>query len=105
CSTAPGALGRIDWQPERSRGVPLRKLKGKVTDSFRLRCAPLRMTCALLLSVFVRHYPPPQTLRSPDASAQAFQLHDLAVIDKEIYICSVVFDVPRQYIRICCFNH
>src|SRR6266480_3231265 len=55
--------------------------------------------------VFIRHYPSPQTFRSPDTSAQTFQLHDLAVIDEEIHIRSVIFDIPREYIRIGRFEH
>src|SRR5215510_3165630 len=43
------------------------------------------------LSFLVRHHPAPQTLGSPDACAQTLQLHNLAVIDKEIHVRAVVF--------------
>src|SRR5205823_8027440 len=49
---------------------------------------------------FVRHYSAPQTLCAPISSAQAFQLHDLTVIDKEVHVRTVIFDVPCEHIRI-----
>src|SRR5947207_3302321 len=55
--------------------------------------------------VFIRYYPPPQTLCPPNSRAQTFQLNDLAVIDKEVHVRAVVFDIPREYIRIGCFEH
>src|SRR5437762_4075533 len=56
-------------------------------------------------SFFVGHHPSPQTLRSPNSGAQAFQLHYLAMIDKEVHVCAVVFDVPREHIGISGFKH
>src|SRR5438552_18458630 len=56
-------------------------------------------------SFFVRHHASPKTLGSPDASAQTLQLHDLAVVDKEIHLCSVIFDIPCEYIGISGFEH
>ena len=44
--------------------------------------------------------PSPQTLCPPNSGTQAFQLHDLAMIDKQIHLCAVVLDVPREYIGI-----
>src|SRR5207237_7298786 len=55
--------------------------------------------------LLVSYDPPPQAFRPPDAGAQTFQLHDLAVIDEEIHICAVVFDVPREHIGIGGFEH
>jgi len=45
-------------------------------------------------STFVGEDPAPKTLGAPDARAQAFELDDLAVIDKEVYFRAVVF--PRH---------
>src|SRR5207302_637049 len=37
--------------------------------------------------------------------AQAFQLHYLAVVDKEIHVRTVIFDVPREDVGISGFEH
>src|SRR5437660_5737413 len=47
-------------------------------------------------SPLVAHDSPPQALGAPDARAQAPQLDDLAVIDKEIDFGTIVFDVPSE---------
>src|SRR5205807_9860088 len=62
-------------------------------------------TAYLLARVLVRHHPSPKTLCSPDTGTQAFQLNDLAVIDKQIHVCTVVFDVPFEHIWIGGFKH
>ena len=57
------------------------------------------------LSFPVRHHTAPKTLRPPDTSSKAFQLHDLAVIDKQIHVHAIIFDVPRKHVGIGGFEH
>src|SRR5262245_33090468 len=75
-----------------------------MTMAFRrnaIQLSGLRSSFVIRASSFcVRHHPAPQTFGSPDACAQALQLHDLAVVDKEIHVCTVVFDIPCEYIGI-----
>src|SRR6478609_7611386 len=48
---------------------------------------------------------PKGALRTPDAAAQAFKLHDLTVVYKQVDVDTVVFDVPLEYWRIGGFEH
>ena len=58
----------------------------------------------LLFPVFIAYHLAPQAFRAPNSTPQAFQLHDLAVIYKEVYVCAVIFDVPREHARISASN-
>ena len=62
-----------------------------------------RHSCFVIL--LVRHHTSPKTFRSPDPSSKAFQLHDLAVIDKQIHVRAIIFDVPREHLGIGGFEH
>ena len=57
------------------------------------------------LSVPVGEYPPPEALSTPDAGPQAFELHDLAVVHKQIDFRTVVLDIPCEYVRIGSLEH
>src|SRR3970040_2624434 len=48
----------------------------------------------------VRYHPPPRALRAPDPGAQAFQLHDLAVVHEKVDLGAVVLDVPGEDVGI-----
>lgn len=52
---------------------------------------------------FTRHDAAPQAFCAPDAGAQAFELNDLAMIDKEVHIRAIVFDATRleSAVRAC----
>src|SRR5579864_770601 len=56
-------------------------------------------------SAFVRQDPAPQALRSPDAGTQAFKLHNLAMIDKQVYFRTVILDVPGKDLWIRSLKH
>src|SRR5947209_1662207 len=77
----------------------------------RLVSAPCRrqwraaLSAISALTLFVSHHPAPQAFRAPDADAQTFQLYDLAMIDKQVRVCAVVFNVPREHFRIGGFEH
>src|SRR6266571_6730602 len=60
---------------------------------------------ALFSWFFVSHNAAPQAFCAPNTRAQTFQLHDLAVIDKKIHVCAVVFDIPREHVGIGGFEH
>src|SRR5881275_2572486 len=59
----------------------------------------------LLFIFFITKDASPQTFGSPDAGAETLELHDLTVINEEVDVASVVFDIPSEYFRICCFEH
>ena len=48
---------------------------------------------------------PPQVGCSPNAPAQCFELDDLAMIHKQVYIRTEILDVPRKYGRVSGFEH
>lgn len=52
-----------------------------------------------------RHYLAPGVGSAPDASPQAFQLHNLAVIHKEVDINAELTDVPIKDFGICSLKH
>src|SRR6266581_2353498 len=56
-------------------------------------------------SLFVCHHASPQPSGSPDAGAQTFELHDLAMIDEKVHLGAIVLDVPGKDFRICCLKH
>src|SRR5215469_17685141 len=54
---------------------------------------------------FVCQDPAPQAFGSPDARAKTFKLDNLAVVDKEIDLRAIVFDIPGKDFGLCCFEH
>ena len=56
-------------------------------------------------SRFVGQYPTPQTLGAPYPRPQRLQLHDLAVIDKQVHLGAVVLDIPSEHCRIGSLKH
>ena len=59
----------------------------------------------LFSSVFVRDHAAPKAFCPPNAGAQTFQLHDLAVIDEQVHVDAMIFDVPFEHIGIGGFKH
>jgi hypothetical protein len=57
------------------------------------------------VSLLEGHDPAPEARGSPDAGAQTFQLHDLAVIDEEIHLRPIVLDIPGEDLRIGGLKH
>ena len=57
------------------------------------------------LSILIRKNPAPQTFRSPDARAQAFELNDLAVVHEKVHFGSIVLDVPGENVWVSGFKH
>ena len=55
--------------------------------------------------LFERDNSSPKIRCSPDAPAQGFELDDLAMIHKQIYIGTEILDVPRKYGRVSGFEH
>src|SRR3989442_14039213 len=51
------------------------------------------------------HNAPPQAFRPPDTGAQALELHNLAMIDEEIYFRPIVLHIPCEYLRISRLEH
>src|SRR5437667_12682287 len=47
----------------------------------------------------------PGALGAPDTRAQCLELHDLAVVDEQIDLVSVVLDIPFEYRRVGAFEH
>src|SRR5207248_11713512 len=47
----------------------------------------------------------PCALGAPDAGAQRLQLHDLAVVDEQVDIVAVVFDIPFEYFGVRGLEH
>src|SRR5262249_50379046 len=43
--------------------------------------------------------------RAPDAGAQALQLNNLTVVDKEVDFRAIVLDVPGEYAWVSSFEH
>ena len=58
-----------------------------------------------ILLVLIGQNATPYIRRSPNAGAHAFELNDLAVIDKEVHLRAVVLDVPGEHFGIGCFKH
>src|SRR5262249_29417421 len=59
----------------------------------------------IVISRLVSQHPAPEALGSPDPRAQAFELHDLAVINEKVPFRTVGFDIPGEYRGICRFEH
>lgn len=57
------------------------------------------------ISLFIGDDSSPDVIGAPDALAGTFQLHELAVIDKEIHLRTVIFDIPLENLRIGGFKH
>src|SRR5665213_1062973 len=47
----------------------------------------------------------PEAVGAPDAAAEAFELDDLAVVDKQVDVRPVVLDVPAEHLRIGGLEH
>jgi hypothetical protein len=47
----------------------------------------------------------PGVMRAPDASAEAFELDDLAVVDEQVDVDAVVLDVPGEDLRLGRLEH
>src|ERR1043166_5465084 len=71
-----------------------------------VRHLSIRASFVIGASLFLeRHYPTPQAFGSPNACTQTLQLHDLAVVDKKVYVCAIVFNVPCEYVGIGRLEH
>src|SRR5262245_40116962 len=53
----------------------------------------------------VGEHPAPQARCAPDARTKALQLHDLAVVHKEVQLRSVVLHVPGEHRRVGRLEH
>src|SRR5699024_2041798 len=54
---------------------------------------------------FIGQYASPEALGAPDAASQCFKLYNLTVVHKNIYLGTVVFNVPGKYLGISRLEH
>src|SRR6185312_4766492 len=64
-----------------------------------------RTLAALRPAVLEARDPAPGAVRTPDSRAQAFQLHDLAVVDEQVDVDAVMLEVPFKHRGIGGFEH